>query len=68
MKIPKYIDEALKRRTKAADAWFYNDLVISEFIDKYNLKVDCADYHNGVEGIINPYESELRIRDIIKNS
>ncbi len=59
-----YIDEALRRRTRAAETYTRNDLVISKFIDNNDLEnnIDPEDFHLGVEGIVNPKESEKRIR------
>lgn len=65
MKIPKYIDEALKKRSKAAVMFNKYDFIISTFIDKNNIDVDMADYHGGVESIINPTESEMAIREAV---
>ena len=67
MKIPKYIDETLKKRTKAAHKLIEYDCVISEYIEKHNIPVDTADYHLGCEMIMNPEESESNIRKAIIN-
>ena len=68
MEIPKYIDVALRRRTKAAVSFNTNDYIISQWIDKNGLQddVDLADYHGGCESIVNPYDAEMRIRKAIK--
>lgn len=67
MKIPKYIDEALKRRTKAAIMFDNNDLIISEWIEKNGLTddVDTSDIYGGAESIVHPEESERNIREAI---
>lgn len=67
MKIPKYIDEALKKRTKAAEAFNHYDWIISHWIDEHGLEedIDLADFHGGVESIVNPRESEKSIRTAI---
>ena len=69
MKIPKYIDEALKKHTKAAEAFSRYDWIVSNWIDKQGLEddIDLADYHGGVESIVNPRESERTIREAILN-
>ena len=64
MKIPKYIDDALKKRTKAAEMFNQYDWIISDWIDKHGLSddIDTADFHGGVESVINPEVSEANIR------
>ncbi len=58
MKVPKYIREALRKRTKAAEAWNKYDGIITDFINKHKIDVPAEDYCGGVEGIVNPRESE----------
>lgn len=67
MKIPKYINEALKRRTKGAAMFNTNDLIISKWIDENGLEneIDSSDFHGGVESIVHPDDSEERIREAI---
>lgn len=67
MKIPKYIDEALKKRTKAAEAFTEHDWTVSEWLDKNGIadNLDSEDFHGGVESVVNPRNSERRIREAI---
>ena len=67
MKIPKYIDEALKKRTKAAEMFLSNDLIVSNWIAEHGLAddIDTCDFYGGVESLINSRESEQRIRSAI---
>lgn len=67
MKIPKYIDEALKKRTKAAFAFNEYDYIVSEWITKNGLDEDIDGCHiyGGCESIVNPSSSEATIRDAI---
>ena len=67
MKIPKYIDETLQKRTKDTYKLIEYDCVISEYIEKHNIPVDTADYCLGCEMIMNPEESESNIRKAIIN-
>ncbi len=69
MKIPKYIDVALKRRTAAADKFNYYDLIISEWIDKKGLDkyIDTGDIHGGVESVVHPDVSEANIRELLNS-
>lgn len=53
MKVPKYIEEALKRRAKAAVTFTDTDSVISEFIEKHGI--DCEYTHLHCESLLNPY-------------
>jgi len=45
MKVPKYIDDALKRRERAAYTLIHNDLIISEFIKRNNINCEYTDLH-----------------------
>lgn len=65
MRIPKYIDEALRKRANAAFRFLQHDVVVSEFIEKHNIDVNFEDYGGGVESILNPYESENVVREAI---
>lgn len=67
MKIPKYIDEALSKRRKAAMQLSKYDAVVSDFIIKNQIDVDTQDYGGGVEMYSNPSESEQTIRKAILN-
>ena len=70
MKIPKYIEKALKDRVNAANKWNEADSIISIFLVKKGLdeKVDTSDFFGGVEGIVNPENSADRIRTAIKEA
>lgn len=65
MRIPKYIDEALRKRANAAFRFLQHDVVVSEFIEKHNIDVNFEDYGGGVESILSPYESENAVREAI---
>lgn len=68
--IPKYIENALRRRTKAARSFAENDLILSQYIDRYPElleTIENEDFHGGVESLINPEDSEKRVRDAIEN-
>ena len=67
MEIPKYIDETLRKRTKAAYKLIEYDCVISEYIEKHNIPVNMADYRLDCEMIINPEVSESNVREAIIN-
>lgn len=67
MKIPKYIETALRRRVRASINFSLADRTLTDFIEKYNIKVDSEDYCGGVEAYINPTESAERIRQAIIN-
>lgn len=67
MRIPKYIDEALKKRTQYARKLLECDDIVTNFIDKYHIGVDFEDYDGGCEMFVNPYESEEAVRQAILN-
>lgn len=58
MKIPKYIDEALHKRTSSACKLLKYDEIVTKFIDKHHIGVDFEDYDGGCEMFLNPYDSE----------
>lgn len=67
MKIPKYIDEALKKRTKAARTFNHYDYIVSRWIVKNGLEndIDTACFLGGVESIVHPDEAEDEVRQAI---
>lgn len=67
MKIPKYIDRALMMRSKAACQFSKYDYIVSSWLSKNGFYdcVDSSDFHGGVESIVNPHDSEDRIREAI---
>lgn len=67
MKIPKYIEQALKHRASAARSFWTNDRIISNFIRKHGIDVDSSDYGGGVDSLFNPEESNESLREAIKN-
>ena len=67
MKVPKYIEYALKQRAKAAETWYKYDNIITDFIRKHDIDVSDEDYCGGVEGIVNPEESAASVLQCIKN-
>lgn len=67
MKIPKYIDEALHKRTSSACKLLKYDDIITSFIDKYHIGVNYEDYEGGCEMFTNPYKSEEAVRQAVLN-
>lgn len=65
MKIPKYIDEALRKRTSCACKLLTYDEIVTDFIDKYHIDVNSEDYGGGCEMFINPHDSEEAVRQAI---
>lgn len=65
MKIPKYIEQALKRREKAAWTLMSADYIITNYIEKHNIEVEPYDYATGVEMYANPKSSADRVRKAI---
>lgn len=68
MKIPKYIDKALKTRTALAYRLDIACGVVDDWLDKNNIDCENCDTHTGVEIYCNPTASERRIREAIKNT
>lgn len=68
MKCPKYIDEALNKRTKYACKLDAAINVVDEWLDKHNIECEFEDTHGGCEIYVNPFSSEQRIRKAIRKA
>lgn len=68
MKIPKYIDNALRMRTKYAYLLSDRCSIIDEWLDKNGIECEYCDTHGGCEIYVNPYDSEQRIRECIEKA
>lgn len=66
MKIPKYIDEALKKRTKLAIQLDNVCYTIDRFLTKNNIEPDTSCWNTGVEIYVNPNDAEDEVRKAIK--
>lgn len=66
MKIPKEVENALKRRVNAAIKWNEADIIVSRFIDENGIDCESFDYHGGVESLVNPIDSAYRVRQAIR--
>ena len=67
LKIPKYIEQALQKRVKAAVQLMDIDEIITDFINENNIDAEYEDFCGGCEMYINPYDSAERIRQSILN-
>lgn len=65
MKIPKYIDEALRKRANSAFRFIQYDAIISDFIEKNGVELDTMHYGLGCESILNPDSSANAVREAI---
>ncbi len=66
MKIPKEIENALKRRVRAAETLLETDHIVSNFIEENGIEAEECDYLTGVEMYANPQASADRIRKAIR--
>lgn len=48
MKIPKYIDEAISARERAAGLLIKYDRIITEYMDKHGIECEYTNLHCGV--------------------
>ena len=67
MKVPKYIEEALRKRAEFADRFNHYDYVITNFINNNGIEAEEYDYCGGCESIVNPHSSSARIHEAILN-
>lgn len=68
MKIPKYIDDLLERRAKAAMDFIAADVKISAWLDQHNIVVSADDINTGALSLCEPYNSIDNIRNCIEES
>lgn len=66
MKLPKYIDNLLKQRTKLACQLDGVCCKLDDWLDKNGIEPDSACYHTGVETYVNPHASEMEVRSAIE--
>lgn len=67
MNVPKYIELALQRRANAANSFFKNDRIVSDFIEKNEITADPTDYGGGAASLFEPKESNERLIEDIRN-
>ncbi len=65
MKIPKYVDELLKKRTRLACQLDDVCIKIDKWLDDNQIEPDSSCYHTGVETYVNPHTSEREVRRAI---
>lgn len=65
MKVPKYIEEAIMRRSRAADRLCHYDYIVSRFIEEHGI--DCDLTHLHAEVICNSSLSAGRTLRAIEN-
>ena len=66
MKIPKYIEEALKMRIKAANDFNKYDYIVSHWCIEHN--VTSEDICGAIDSIVNPEDSAEQVRNDILNT
>ncbi len=67
MKVPKYIEIAIRRRAKAAMLLTENDVIISNWCEKNGIELKEYDICGGCESLVNPIASANRILKAIQN-
>lgn len=65
MRIPKYIEEALRKRTNAAYKFMDYDCIVSDFIERNGIELDTMHYGLGCESLVNPDNSAEAVREAI---
>lgn len=65
MRIPKYIDEALRKRTNAAYKFMDYDCIVSDFVENNGIELDPTHYGLGCESLLNPDSSANAVREAI---
>ena len=65
MKIPKYIDETLRKRANAAYKFVDYDCIVSDFVENNGIELDPTHYGLGCESLLNPDSSANAVREAI---
>ena len=65
MKIPKYIDNLLKQRTRLSVRLMIASTELDEWLDKNDIEPDEACYHTGVCIYTEPDNAEQDVREAI---
>lgn len=66
MKIPKYVDKLLKKRTRLACQLSYVCWKVDKWLDENGVEPDSSCYHTGVKTYVNPNASEREVRRAIE--
>ena len=68
MKIPNYVQMALRKREKAKRSFYEADCILTEFIKKYGFEneIDPADYRGSFDSFLFVNESNERIKQAIQ--
>lgn len=66
MKIPKYVDMLLKRRTRLAKQLDDVCCELDEWLDENDIDLNDAYWQTGVETYVNPDSSENEVRRAIE--
>lgn len=65
MRVPKYIDEALRKRANAAYKFVDYDCIVSDFVENNGIELDPTHYGLGCESLLNPDSSANAVREAI---
>lgn len=65
MRVPKYIDEALRKRANAAYKFMDYDCIVSDFVENNGIELDHTHYGLGCESLLNPDSSANAVREAI---
>lgn len=65
MRVPKYIDEALRKRANAAYKFVDYDCIVSDFVENNGIELDPMHYGLGCESLLNPDSSANAVREAI---
>jgi hypothetical protein len=68
MKIPKYIDKLIDRRSRLASALIDVCGELDDWLEKNGVDTEMEDTRGGVEIYVNPYSSAERIRQAIREA
>ena len=67
MKIPKYVDNLLKRRAKLSSKLMDVCYELDQWLEKNDIDPPAEDWMGGVEIYTNPFGSEKSVRKALEN-
>ena len=68
MKVPKYVQQMIDRRQRAAEQFNHYDYELSTWLERHGVITEECDVFGGVESIVNAGASADRIRKAIKDT
>lgn len=66
MKVPKYVEDIIWARCRAAERYIDNCVKLNKFLQKHDIEIKSYDDATGCETLSNPYDSAMRVLESIR--